>query len=87
MTYSFKMILAAEIAAERTRQELQHGGDDNDDNNSYHDWAKFISYQLDRGRYEQPSEMRERLVKVAALAVAAIESYDRRVEDGDAPQP
>lgn len=87
MTYSFKMLLAAEIAAERTRQEAQHGGDENDDKNRFIDWAIFIGYQLDRGHHEKdPAKERARMVKIAALAVAAIEAYDRRPEAKNAPQ-
>lgn len=69
-----------DIAAERSAQDAQHGGRANDDRNSYYDWVKLICYQLDRGRYEQPVEVRQRMVKIAALAIAALESYDRTAQ-------
>lgn len=77
------------IVDERVRQDQQWGGWEADDTRAPEDWEGFILYQMS-GCFQTeecpPAQYRERLVKVAALAVAAIQSHDRRVaataEDG-----
>ena len=68
-----------DIALERNRQDAQWGGPSHDDSHSTRDWAGFVEKQA-REMWLKPtfSEARERLVKIAALAVAGIESLDRR---------
>ena len=68
------------ILQERIRQDQQWGGQSHDDTHNMDDWFKYILYQLDRSRYEPDTETkRYRLVKIAALALAAVESTDRIV--------
>jgi hypothetical protein len=73
-----------DIKAERERQDALWGGPSHDDNHDALDWLEFIDYQVTRTHdavnfpYEVDWTARERLVKIAALAVAAIESIDRR---------
>ncbi|MGG5886364.1 hypothetical protein ACLF3G_04425 [Falsiroseomonas sp. HC035] len=72
----------AEVAAERTRQDAQWGGAARDDAmpvpafvqlmGDYAGWARV------KAREGSLVEARQRLVQVAALAVAAVESLDRR---------
>ena len=76
-----------EIKAERDRQDKQWGGSDHDDHHSRQDWRNYIvEFAKDlRGR----GNFRHQMVCIAALAVAAIESYDRqrkrrRVDDDPA---
>lgn len=71
--------LIGEIALERVRQDEQWGGPDHDDQHTFHDWANYIYYQLrtTNGIAPPADVQRERFIKVAALAVAAIESLDR----------
>jgi hypothetical protein len=63
-----------EVVAERARQDARWGGPEHDDGHSEGDWADFIREYAwgDRG-----ADFRERMLKIAALAVAAIESHDR----------
>lgn len=64
-----------EIVAERHRQDVRWGGPDHDDEHYPSDWVSYIKEHADKalnGNY------RQRLIEVAALAVAAVESYDRR---------
>jgi hypothetical protein len=70
----------AEIAAERVRQNAQWGGPEHDDAHGPIDWLQCIDYQHSRATV---SDYRERMVKIAALAVAAIESHDRVMARGD----
>ncbi len=65
-----------EILWERKRQDEQWGGARNDEKNSRNDWVSYIVYQLGKSTYGG-EKFREAMVKVAALALAAIESYDR----------
>lgn len=81
--------LYGEIDAERRRQDGQWGGPEHDDQHDSAEWGNFIARQLGkdatiRNRYqpgtpEFTAERRERLVKIAALAVAGIEAIDRQV--------
>lgn len=83
-----------EIARERQRQDEQWGGPEHDDTHERSDWLVLIQTQLHLavtpslsvvpGRIE---EYRERLVKTAALAVAALEALDRRHPPQPASEP
>jgi hypothetical protein len=76
-----------DILTERTNQDAQWGGPAHDDTHSPLDWATFIANQqekiaigaITRGApYYATPDCRQRLVKIAALAVAALESMDRK---------
>lgn len=69
----------AQVAAERTRQDRQWGGESHDDEHSPKDWLKYIADHRDRAVKVQkdPDDYRHRLVVIAALAVAAVEAHDR----------
>lgn len=73
-----------DIRAERERQDMQWGGPEHDDEHAPADWLHFIDKQSTEGFLDdelgeqEPGSYRMRLVKIAALAVAAIESHDRK---------
>ena len=74
------------IIKERKKQDEQWGGAEHDDTHNTDDWFGFIEHQIQKYK-EAPTkdrysfyEPRERLVKIAALAVAGIESIDRKEE-------
>lgn len=68
----------ADIAAERRAQDAQWGGPEHDDQHAGADWLRYIRKQVDRAESARTlSEGRSRFVKIAALAVAAIEHHDR----------
>lgn len=80
-----------EALAERDRQDEQWGGPAHDDAHTDHDWVRFIIYQVNHAqnisldaRYGDlpisDGTVRQRLVKIMALAIAAIESIDRRAK-------
>lgn len=72
-------IIVAEIITERAAQDQQWGGSKHDDHHGPGDWCSYIDKQrrLARDEDEQiPFEMR--MIKIAALAVAAIESSRRQ---------
>lgn len=72
-----------EIDRERERQDTQWGGPSHDDEWDERDWETTIQKHVRRltGGLGQPlDDYRSRLVKIAALAVAAVEAHDRRVE-------
>lgn len=73
-----RMVIVDEIDAERDRQDAQWGGPEHDDEHTVGHWFNFIDYQSDRWEESTSiAESRERLVKIAALAIAGIESIDR----------
>lgn len=69
-----------EIYDERAKQDAEWGGPLKDDDNSSNDWVACIAKHVgravtlpgDRGNF------RKQMIRVAALAVAAIEWCDRR---------
>jgi len=65
-----------DILKERDRQDAQWGGPTGDDGNTEADWMSYIHKQHQQWAYGQ--NFRERAVKIAALALAAIESMDRK---------
>lgn len=77
-----------EIVKERENQDAQWGGSSHDDAHSSEDFAFFIELQLLKCQKGKNDQTRERLIKIAALAVAAIQSIDRianqstQVKDG-----
>ncbi len=74
------MDIFEEIKAERKRQDAQWGGADHDDSHSFDDWLRYIQRQSERFRSDHK---RARFVKIAALAVAALESIDRRASHAE----
>lgn len=82
------MGILIDVFAERERQDAQWGGADHDDRHSGNDWLDYIGKQQlvavnetlsDNGlEIVDPEHYRQRLVKIAALAVAALEVHDRK---------
>lgn len=72
--------ILADVIIERVEQIDQWGGPDTDDNRRLDQWSEYIHRQLSYLMTEQdtPSNVRQRFVKVAALAFAAIEALDRK---------
>lgn len=76
------------ILRERAAQDSQWGGAAHDDEQEPHDWLAYIDKQrrhafrdtapMATGSKPYNEAMRARLVKIAALAVASIESMDRK---------
>lgn len=71
-----------EVAAERARQDEKWGGAEHDDG---HETAVFVQLIEDYAGWARvmagmnsPDKARRRLIQVAALAVAAVESIDRK---------
>ena len=77
--------LLSEVARERIVQNSMWGGAVNDYYHSRKDWCNFIEaytkWAWMQIQMQHPNKYRERMVQVAALAVAAIESHDRKMEN------
>lgn len=73
-----------EIRRERDRQDEQYGGASHDDMHTIFDWVALITKHTGRAALDLPTDSRFRyqMVRVGALAVAAIEWFDRRLKDG-----
>lgn len=79
----------SEIRSERGRQQQLLGGsyaDKWDQSLTRNDWVAFICAYAGRAsakvlrNIREGQTFRENMIKVAALAVAAIEAYDKRTE-------
>ncbi len=71
--------VVSEVMVERARQDEQWGGPVNDDKNDWYDWRGLIYRQQQFMSMEGTDHARrQRLIKIAALALAAVESMDRK---------
>ena len=72
------------VLQERDEQDKQWGGSAHDDKHELHDWVHYIQKQADGVSYQtifpevNVDNVRRHYVKIAALALAAIESIDRK---------
>ena len=73
------IVIAA--ACERLAQDEKYGGPDHDDDHTPLEWSDFISDHAERGSgYDLKDRgFRRQMVRVIALAVAAIEASDRSI--------
>jgi hypothetical protein len=72
------MTIYEEIARERKLQDDIHGGPEHDDEHTAEDWVAFICKQAGKSLIGIEHPARNRMICVAALAVAAVESIDRK---------
>lgn len=68
----------ADVTAERGRQDLRWGGPTHDDEHDIPDWAGYLTEYIRKLLLCGADQQRHRLVQIAALAVAAAQSLDRR---------
>ena len=75
----------ADVSLERNKQDIKWKGDRHDDTHSPHDWIALIVENVGRAvTWPWDGEsFRKQMVRVAALAVAAIEWSDRFWGEGD----
>ena len=67
-----------DVATERQRQDAKWGGPEHDDLHSFADWRRFINNRLASSAYVSDSRTRKFWIEIAALAIAAAESIDRK---------
>ena len=69
-----------EIEKEREHQDHKWGGPDHDDKHGDYDWIAFIVKHLGRAVQSMGfhRNYRDCMLRVAALAVAAVEAHDRK---------
>lgn len=72
-----------EIDAERRAQDKKWGGAEHDDRHGSYDWIAYVTRHTGLAvcRPWDPSVFRKQMLRVAALAVAAIEWVDRAGDD------
>jgi len=83
-----------DVLAERAAQDRQWGGPAHDDTHAPDEWLQFIEKQIERASDQiggtddglGDTRYREALIKVAALAIAAVESLDRHHGDVLSPE-
>lgn len=73
-------LLFGEISRERAAQDEQWGGKTHDDSHERFEWLDWIHKQESRAFdvFDKPAAFESRMVKIAALAIAAIESSRRQ---------
>lgn len=71
-----------DVTIERLAQDQQWGGAAVDDTRSFTDWIYYIRHQISSaiGHRTIIAPVRTRFVKIAALAIAAVEAIDRRAD-------
>lgn len=72
-----------DINSERAEQDRRFGGPWHDDDHTPDDWIKFIRKHATQALTATPTDYRYELVRIAALAVAAIQSVDRTADARD----
>lgn len=68
------------IVAERARQDQQWGGPEHDDGHGPRVWEDILSDHVTRltdVSGDPATDYRDRMVKIAAIAVAAVQTWDR----------
>jgi hypothetical protein len=65
-----------QIIEERKQQDERFGGLSHDKKHSTSDWNRYIMKHLGRWATEKGQDKRYAMVRVAALALAALEAYD-----------
>lgn len=69
-----------DIASERVKQDKKWGGPAHDDQHTRNDWLDIIDEHLVRAHDGTDTIWRKQMVRVAAIAIAAIDAEDRRRE-------
>lgn len=76
--------IIAELVAERQAQDEQWGGPSHDDQHSLNEWiaiaCRHLGLAASDGGEEAPARFRRQMIRIAALAVAAVKSVDRNSE-------
>jgi ribosomal protein L11 methylase PrmA len=67
-----------DIMRERDRQDAKWGGPEHDDEHWEEHWQSFIEERLNTKEFPMHPSYRQEMVEVAALAIAALESFDRK---------
>lgn len=71
-----------DVVQEREYQDAKWGGPEHDDTHTSKEFLDFIDRKIRRANHEwfiqQDKEVRKKLIQIAALAVAAVESIDRQ---------
>lgn len=63
-----------EVETECERQDVKWGGPKHDDQDTLAEWAQHIRTRLDGNK----DHFRQHMIEIAALAIAAVESFDRQ---------
>ena len=78
---AFPVAVVGDVFLERARQDAQWGGPAHDDTHTMGDWLNLIYKQVgmtQTSTERDEAELRGRMVKIAALALAALASYERK---------
>ena len=74
-----QLAIMREVQVERHFQDQRWGGAAHDDTHTLGEWGSFMHSRVDALSRMGAREARRELIEIAALAVAAIESIDRKL--------
>jgi len=66
-----------DIGIERAKQDIKWGGPEHDDQHGVLDWVALIAVQLEKVM-KPGADFNQRMIKIAALAIAAMEANSRK---------
>lgn len=90
MKSAISQSVLALVGDKREVQDAQWGGPEHDDKHTKLEWMDFISKQVEKfavnlinrgDAYMDTPDAKDRFVNIAALAIAALESFERKVTD------
>lgn len=74
-----QIAICHEVCDERAEQDAKWGGPEHDDHHTPRDWVQYLDKRLSNITFEM-KDARDEFIKIAALAVAAIETIDRKAK-------
>lgn len=82
MVQTERELVFDEIIRERMSQDAEHGGPPHDDSLSENEWIAILARHVGLAAGDKAevnaARFRRQMIRVAACAVAAVESFDRR---------
>ena len=70
------------IETERAAQDAKWGGPEHDDAHQMNDFIAYITKHAGRAVDAKSHEVRDHMIRIAALAVAVVEKIERSPEEG-----
>lgn len=80
---AIRMRILGHIEAERDAQDEQWGGHEHDDQHTPEEWQGILQRYVNRLADNTPMDFRTDLIKITAIGLAAIESFDRQQGKSD----
>jgi hypothetical protein len=80
-----RLSIFEEVHNERVQQDAKHGGPEHDDLHTQEEWTMLVAHhntgawlKSDADEASRQRLYRQQMLRVAALAIASVESFDRK---------